>query len=223
MPDNCRRWQGFLAEHALRTRTHHTGTELAMDDDLAEHLAGCAECQAAAAEFRSIAESLSHTHANGSVLVANAAPPGLTKRITALVDDERLRHDRRRRRYAAVSAAAATLLIVVSVLALRPSASNDTPVDLVALATAEIQGEATLQPRAWGTQIHLAGTGFIPGQPYNVWLEEADGTHVAAGTFTGVRNTQVTVVLASALLPAEAVAIGISKPDGTLIVRAPLD
>lgn len=222
MPDNCRRWQGLLAEHALTTRPPHTGTDVAMDDGLADHLAGCVECQAAAAEFRSIAEALSHTDATSAGLVANAAPAGLTRRITARVDDERRRHDRRRR-YAAVSAAAATLLIVVSVLALRPSASNDTPVDRVALATAAIQGEATLQPRAWGTQIHLAGTGFIPGQPYNVWLEEADGTHVAAGTFTGVRNTQITVVLASALPPAEAVAIGISKPDGTLIVRAPLD
>jgi len=221
MPDNCRRWQGLLAEHALTTRPPHTGTDVAMDDGLADHLAGCVECQTAAAEFRSIAEALSHTDANSSVLVANAAPAGLTRRITARVDDERRRHDRRR--YAAVSAAAATLLIVVSVLALRPSASNDTPVDRVALAAAEIQGEVTLQPRAWGTQIHLAGTGFIPGQHYNVWLEEADGTHVAAGTFTGVRNTQIAVALASALPPAEAVAIGISKPDGTLIVRASLD
>lgn len=75
--------------------------------------------------------------------------------------------------------------------------------------------------RPWGTQIHLEGEGFAPGQQYNVWLE-ADDTHIPAGTFTGVANKRITVTLASALPQSQAVAIGISQSDGALIVRTPL-
>ena len=223
MRDNCTHWQDLLAEHALTTGPHRRGTDTGMNDDLAAHLAGCIECQAAASEFRSVAEALSYyTGAIDARSVATAAPAGLTARINARID-ERRRHNRRARRYAAVAGAAAAILIVVSLLAWRPFETNDTHKVQVALNAGVIPATTTLQPRAWGTQINVAGSGFTPGQPYNVWLEQADGTHVAAGTFTGVRNARITVVLASALPAVEAVAIGISKPDGTLIVRAPLD
>lgn len=222
MPDNCEHWQELIAEHALTTGPHRLGTDTGMNDDLVAHLAGCVECQAAASEFRSVAEALNYVGAIGAPSVATAAPAGLTARINARID-ERRRHHRRARRYSAVAGAAATILIVVSLLAWQPFETNDTREVQVALNAGGIQATTTLQPRAWGTQIHVAGSGFTPGQPYNVWLEQADGTHVAAGTFTGVRNALITVILASALPAVEAVAIGISKPDGTLIVRAPLD
>ena len=220
MPDNCKHWQELLAEHALTTGPQRRATDR-MNDDLVAHLAGCVECQAAASEFRSVAEALNYIGAIDTRSVATAAPSGLTARINARIDDRR-RHHRRARRYAAVAGAAATILIVVSLLAWQPFETN-TREGQVALNAGGIHATTTLQPRAWGTQIHVAGSGFTPGQPYNVWLEQADGTHVAAGTFTGVRNARITVVLASALPAVQAVAIGISKPDGTLIVRAPLD
>ena len=225
MPDNCRHWQGLLAEHALaqRARGIGIGTDSGMSDALAEHLAGCTGCQAIATEFRSTSEALAYTDAPGASLVANPTPSGLTTRIAARVDHERHRRDRRRRFVAAVTAAAAAILVVVLLATVRHPGSTDTPGERVALSAAGVHGDAILQARAWGTQIHLAGTGFTPGQKYNVWLEQADGTHIPAGTFTGVRNTQITVVFASALPSSEAVAIGISEPDGKLIVRAPLN
>ena len=226
MPDNCRHWQGLLAEHALAQRARGIGTDSGMSDALAEHLAGCAGCQAIATEFRSTSEALAYTDAPGASLVANSTPSGLTTRIAARVDHERHRRDRRdrRRRFvAAVTAVAAAILVVVLLATVRHPGSTDTPGERVALSAAGVHGDAILQARAWGTQIHLAGTGFTPGQKYNVWLEQADGTHIPAGTFTGVRNTQITVVFASALPSSEAVAIGISEPDGKLIVRAPLN
>jgi hypothetical protein len=99
----------------------------------------------------------------------------------------------------------------------------DTLGERVALSAAGVEGDATLEARAWGTQIQLAATGFIPGLHYTVWLERADGSHIAAGTFMGVRNRKLNVVLASALSSSEAIAIGISEPDGDLVVRAKLD
>ena len=223
MPDNCRHWQGLLAEHALAQRARGIGTGSGMSDALAEHLAGCPECQAIATEFRSTSEALSRTDAPGAFPVANPTPSGLTTRIAARIDHERHRRDRRRRFVGSVTAAAAAILVVVAIVAVRHPGSTDTPGERVALSAGGVHGDAALQARAWGTQIHLSGTGFTPGQTYNVWLEQADGTHSPAGTFTGVRNKQITVVLASALPSSEAVAIGISQPDGKLIVRAPLD
>jgi hypothetical protein len=86
-----------------------------------------------------------------------------------------------------------------------------------------MRGNATLQGWAWGTEIHLSVTGATPGKRYNVWLERADGGRVGAGTFIGVRNRPITVVLASAVPSSEAIALGISEPSGELVLRAPLD
>jgi anti-sigma-K factor RskA len=224
MPDNCRHWQGLLAEHALSSHGGSIEDAAAMSDELAEHVAGCAECQATAAEFRATAAALGHTTEPIAVHVANAMSSGMSSRIAARVDLERQRHRRnRRRQFVAAGAVAAAILVVVSMMAIRHHDSTEVAGEQVALTSSGVNGDATLQPQAWGTQIHLAVTGSTPGQRYNVWLERADGSRVGAGTFTGVRNTSISVVLSSALPSGEAVAIGISEPNGDLVVRAPLD
>lgn len=217
MPDNCRHWQGLLAEHVLTTDVNH-----AMSPDLAEHLAGCADCRATADEFRSTAAALTGTTAPTATPSAVPSSDDLSTRITARVDGERHRRDRRRHFVAAVTAAAAVVLIAISIAIVRQSDSNPAFSERIALSGADVHGDAQLQARDWGTQIHLAVSGVTPGQRYNVWLERADGSRVGAGTFIGVRNQQIEVVLASALPSAEAIAIGISEPDGDLVVRTPL-
>ena len=121
------------------------------------------------------------------------------------------------------SVAAAVLLIVASIVTVHQLEPTQPSGERVALSANGMQGDATLQGWAWGTQIHLSVTSATPGQRYNVWLERADGSRVGAGTFIGVRNRQITVVLASAVPSSEAVAIGISAPNGDLVVRTPLD
>jgi hypothetical protein len=222
MPDNCRHWQGLLAEHVLATRGDTIDNAPAMSDDLAEHLAGCAECQATASEFRSTTTALGHTTTPIAAHIADPISSGFSARIAARVDLERQRHNRHRR-LATAGAIAAAILLVVSMIAIRHRDSNEVAGEQVALTSSGVHGDATLQPQAWGTQIHLAITGSTPGQRYNVWLERADGSRVGAGTYTGVRNSPISVVLSSALPAAEAVAIGISEPNGDLVVRAPLD
>lgn len=222
MPENCRHWQGLLAEHILGSRRRHDGDASPMPEDLAAHLAECRECQEAAAEFRATAEALAHTTAPPA---EHPNPPsvGLSDRISARLDLARRRRDRHRR-LGAVAAVAAAMLIVVSVAIVRHHDSTQTLGERVALDADGVHGDATLQAQAWGTQIHLAVTGFIPGQHYSVWLERSDGSRVGAGSFIGVRSTQISVSLSSALPSSEAVAIGISKSDsGGVVVRAPLD
>jgi hypothetical protein len=76
MPENCRQWQGLLAEHILASRRRPDRADPAMDDDLAGHLAGCQECQAAAVEFRSSAAALAHTNASNSTPSRHRYPVG---------------------------------------------------------------------------------------------------------------------------------------------------
>lgn len=222
MPDNCRHWQGLLAEYVLASRRRVVGAAPAMGDALAEHLGGCHDCQQAAVEFRSVADALAHTTAPTAVHLVNPTSAGMSSRITARVEAARRRRDRRRR-LTAVAAVAAAIAIVVSVMVVRHHDSTEVAGERVALSAEGMQGDATLQSRSWGTQIELAVAGFIPGQHYSVWLEKADGSRVGAGTFIGVRNARITIALSSALPASEAVAIGISKTEGDVVVRAGLD
>ena len=224
MPDNCRHWQALLAEQVLAARSPagERAGDAETSADLAEHLADCVECRAIAEEFRSTAAALSGTTAPSATPVLMPTSDDLSMRITARVESERRRRDRRRHRMIAASAAAA-LLIGISFVALRQSTSDDNISDRVALSAPGVEGDVTLQPQEWGSEIHLAITGVTPGQRYNVWLERADGSRVGAGTFIGVRHNEINVALASALPPSEAIAIGISIPDGDTVVRTPLD
>ena len=222
MADNCRHWQGLLAEYVLAA-ARDDGTDPAMDDVLAEHLAGCTECQAAAVDFRATAAALARTTAQNAAPVANLISGDLPARITARVDQERHRRNRRRR-IATVSAAAALIVVVASVVALHDGRqTNDTTGEHVALSANDLHSVATLHAWEWGTQISLSVSGSTPGQHYNVWLERADGTRIGAGTFIGVRNKEFIVVLGSAVPSSEAIAIGISAPNGDLVVRSRLD
>lgn len=193
-----------------------------MPDDLVEHLATCHDCQAAAAEFRATAAALASTSTPADALSAAPTPAGLTSRIATRVDHERHRRDRRRR-LLAMSAAAALIVAGVWAVAVRGSSSTDKVGERVTLSAAGMHGDATLRAETWGTQIEISASGLTPGQRYLVWLERADGSRVGAGSFMGVRSHQITAVLASDLASAEAVAIGISDPDGHVLLRAALE
>ena len=218
MPDNCKHWQALTAEHAL-------APDHPIDAALDAHLSTCAECASTLAEFRATAAALAHaTEPRATTMSSASVPAGLEHRImTRLYDARREQRTRRTRRtvLALIGAAAAAIALVVTLASIRDPAA---PVrgDRVTLAASDVRGDATLEPRAWGTEIHLTASGFTAGQQYNLWLERADGSHVPAGTFTGVTATKLTVTLASALPTADAIAIGISRPDGTLIVRTAL-
>jgi hypothetical protein len=222
MPDNCRQWQGLLAEHILASGGRH-GHAAAMPVDLAEHLVECADCQSVAAEFRATTEALAGTTAPPVAHVVGPISRSLSDRIAAGVGLARRRRDRRRR-FAAVAGVAAALVLAVSVVVVQHHDASETVGERVALVATGVRGDATLQNWAWGTQIRLAASGFVPGRHYSVWLERADGTRVGAGSFIGIRNNQIQVSLSSALPSSEAVAIGISESDGgVVVVRAQLD
>lgn len=217
MPDNCEHWHGLIAERALHP------LDPATEADVTAHLVTCTECRALADEFAITAAALATARPAPAAPALPDAPSAeqLYTQISTRIATERNRQ-RRRSWSTGLIATAAAALITVFAINIATSTTTRTAAAHIALSNDTIDATAVLEQRAWGTQIHLEGQGFTPGQQYNVWLEQANGTHIAAGTFTGVANTRITVVLASALPQSQAIAIGVSQPDGTLIVRAPL-
>lgn len=217
MPDNCEHWHGVIAERALHPLEHAT------EADVSAHLVTCTECRALADEFSSTAAALAIARPAPTAPALHDAPSAehLYNQISTRIAIERNRQ-RRRTWSAGLVATAAAALITVFAINIATSSTTRTAAPQIALSNDTIDATAVLEQKAWGTEIHVEGQGFIPGQQYNIWLEQANGTHIPAGTFTGVTNTRITVTLASALPKAQAIAIGVSQPDGTLIVRAPL-
>ena len=219
MPDNCEYWHGLIAEQAL----HPLGP--AQEADVSAHLVTCSECRDLAGEFAITAAALATAHPGAPAPSIHDAPSPehLYTQISTRIATERNRQRRRTWSTGLLATAAAALITVFAInVATTTSSTSRTAAPHIALSNDTIDATAVLEQRAWGTQIRLEGQGFTPGQQYNVWLEQANGTHIPAGTFTGVANTRITVTLASALPQAEAIAIGVSQPDGTLIDRAPL-
>ncbi len=215
MPENCEYWHGVIAERALH------GLDPETERGVSEHLDGCAEARALADEFAATSAALSHARPEGveSTSAPAPSPERLYGQIATRLAASRTRN---RRRALAIGVAAAAVLVAMFVAAAVTSSPTRTGSRQVAIANESVNGAVTFVTRSWGTEIHLQATGFTPGQQYNVWMERADGTRVAAGTFTGITGPRVSVTLASALAQSHAVAIGISQPDGKLIVRAPL-
>lgn len=222
MPDNCEHWQGLVAVRALGT----LDTESEMT--LTAHLVTCADCRTLADEFGVTASALAHGRPENLMSAALTSttsqapsPERINAQIAARLAAERTRH-RRRTWSVGLAATAAAALIFVFVAYPTTTAPTRSSTDPIALASSTIDGNIVLEHRPWGTQIYLQAKGFTQGQQYNVWLEQIDGTRTPTGTFSGVANVQLTVALASSLPKSQAIAIGISKPDGTLIVRTPL-
>ena len=219
MPDNCEHWHGLIAERALHP------LDPTQEANVSAHLVTCSECRDLADEFAITAAALATAHPGAPAASIHDAPSPehLYTQISTRIATERNRQRRRTWSAGLIATAAAALITVFAInLATSTSSTNRTEAPHIALSNHSIDATAVLEQRAWGTQIHLEGRGFIAGQQYNVWLEQANGTHIAAGTFTGVANTRITVTLASALHQSQAIAIIVSQPDGTLIDRVPL-
>ena len=213
MPENCEYWHGVIAERAL----HGLDTEI--ERGVAEHLNECAAARALADEFTATAAALAH--ARPDRVESTSAPAPSPERLYGQIATRLAAGRTRNRRRAWVTGIAAAAVVAgMFVAAAVTSSPTRTGSQQVAIANEIVDGAVTFVNRSWGTEIHLEATGFTPGQQYNVWMERADGTRVGAGTFTGITGARVSVTLASALNESHAVAIGISQPDGKLIVRA---
>lgn len=185
------------------------------------HLDGCTSCRAELRQLQETAQLLGRIDAGR--LVAPAPPPDLRRKVLASLAVQRTRS--RRRAWLAVPAAASAAAAVV-IVALVMGQPAGTEVTFTA-APNNVQANARLQDRSWGTGIRLDVAG-LPAGPYQVWLERPDGTRLPAGSFSSPGpqdvGARLTVESAAAADRSDVVALGISRlgDDRSVVLRAPV-
>ena len=220
--DNCREWRVSLGAYALGQLPE--GERAALE----AHLEGCPECRAEAESLRGVAQLLPLADPERIFEPAPRPPAQLRERIEAVIGAERAeraaeeRARRRRRRFGfafggvAAAAVAAVLLIVVFA---GGGDSEQWPEQHVAFENVP-QGmkiTASLQPHAFGTEIHMYVSGVRSGTLCRVFLRGADGRTYSAGSFRYRWGDDSDAVLSSALDLSRTRAIGVHAGGRTFV------
>jgi hypothetical protein len=195
--NECREWRELLGAYALG---HLEGDERA---GLEAHLEGCPGCREELAALAPVARMLPHADPARFEL-APQPPPELGRRIAATIEGEKQRTQERRRRrlfgglaFGGVTAAAVAAVLFLFVFGgSGPDARQ--PVKFTDLPQG-INIYATLEPHAYGTEIHMYVHGVPSGTLCRVWLKGPRGVSYPAGTFRYRWGDDSDAVLSSAL------------------------
>jgi putative zinc finger protein len=192
MSDACREWRGDIAAMALdRLPPDERARVLA-------HVDSCADCRAELRMLEHLGRAM--THADATRLDHEPAPPPeLRDRIMMRLSDERavVRRLARRRVGRALAAVAAVVLLALGVgVMVRDDGDNGrVPFEF---ALADTSGWFTLHGNSTGTSITFTHHGLDPAAVYWLWLTDASGKRVAAGTFNGTESS-ATITMQAAL------------------------
>ncbi len=193
--DSCRDWRASLGAYSLG---HLNADERA---GLEAHLEGCPDCQAEIESLNDVAKLLAFADP-AHFGPAPKPSPELGERITATIGAERRvsrRRQRRRRFGFAASGAVAATAAVLAILVLPGGGSQ--PVQHVEFVSAppNVTIWASLEPHAFGTEIRMYVKGVRSGTLCRVFLRDARGASVSAGTFRYRWGDDSGAVLSSAL------------------------
>jgi len=194
--EDCRHWKEALGAYALG---HLAPGERA---GVEAHLEGCAACRAEADSLGSVARLLPHADP-AQFGPAPQPPPELGRRIVATIGSER-RSQRRQRRWrwglglGGAAAAAAAAVLAIFVLSGGEAGEPKQHVAFGSLPTG-VKISATLQPQAFGTEIHMYVKGIRSGTLCQVYMRGPDGREVSAGTFRYRWGADSDATLAAAL------------------------
>jgi hypothetical protein len=210
--ESCREWRESLGAYALG--------QLPPDQrpGLEAHLEGCAECRAESETLSSVAGLMALADPE-RLEQAPAAPPGLEGRVLAAIAAER-RNARRRRVRLGLALSGATAAVAAAVLALfvLPGGGEDPPrhVSFASLPPGLKIG-ATLEPRPFGTEVHVYVKGAPSGALCRVFLRARDGSRLPAGSFRYRWGDDSRATLSSALDLSRTEAIGIRVGRRTFV------
>jgi hypothetical protein len=223
--EDCRRFHGDLAALALGRLEPNSDAEVA----LRAHLDGCPNCRMEQRDLESLARLL--PLADLHHLDDEDSPSlDLPHRIAAQIERESIadlglrRQSRRRRIAAGVAALAAAVVLTLGVAALlRPdSGPADRPSTReFAIAVPGAGGTYALAANSAGTTIDVTYRGLDPQERYWLWLTDATGKRVSAGTFWGADLAEP-LVLQAALPLRDAARIWVTDAADNVILDASL-
>ncbi|HEX3609127.1 MAG TPA: zf-HC2 domain-containing protein [Solirubrobacterales bacterium] len=212
--ESCREWRESLGAYALG----HLGDE--ERTSLEAHLEGCPGCRAEAQSLLAVSRLL--PHADPAHFGPAPQPPAeLGKRIAATIGAER-RSKRRRRRFSlglglsGAAAAAAAAVLAIFVLGSGEGSGPEQRVSFRSVPTG-VTISATLQPQAFGTEIHMYVSGIRSGTLCRVYMRGPAGADVSAGTFRYRWGGDASAVLSAALDLSRAKAIVVHAGSRTFV------
>jgi hypothetical protein len=211
--DHNREWRESLGAYALG---HLPEDERA---GLEAHLEGCPECRSELESLESIARLLPLADPE-RIGTEPSLPRGLGDRVMASIAGERKVSRRRRRGFGfalgGVAAAAAAAVLAIFVLS---GGSDEAPAQHITFTElpAKMKIGARLEPRPFGTEVHVYVNGVRSGELCRVFLKAKDGTRLSAGSFRYRWGDDSQATLSSGLDLARTEAIGIRVGDRTFV------
>jgi anti-sigma factor RsiW len=213
--ERCREWRESLGAYALG---HLPAEERAAVE---AHLQGCPECRAEAESLEAMSQLLSRADP-ARFGPAPSPPAGLDERIAARIEDERRGKRRRRARLGlALSGGAAAVAIVLAAIFVGVGGDGAAPARHVSFGSlpAGMEIGATLEPHAYGTEVHVYVSGAPSGALCRVFLRSREGARLPAGSFRYRWGEDSLAVLSSALDLSRAEAIGVRVGARTFVAR----
>jgi len=220
--DDHRDWKLSLGAYALG--------DLPADERaaLAAHLEGCAECRAELRSLEGVAALLPLADPARIEQPALRPPADLGARIEAQIAAESSREGREKRRrrlrlWAGGAVATAAVAAVLALIVLPIGGGENSPAQEVHFGSVPngVSIKATLEPHAFGTEIHMYVSGISSGTLCRVFLRDADGKTFSAGSFRYRFGDDSEAELSSALDLSQAAAIGVHAGGRTF--TAPVD
>ncbi len=212
--ERCREWRESLGAHALGQLPEEERAALEA------HLEGCAECRAELESLAGVARLLpladpAHFDA------APSPPPALANRVVSTIRAERRSRRRRRLRFSfAFGGATAALATAALALFILPGGSQSgAPEQHVSFASLPpgLHIAATLEPHAYGTEIHMYVKGAPSGTLCRVFVRGPSGERQSAGSFRYRWGDDSDAVLSAALDLSRTRAIGVRVGTRTFV------
>ena len=193
--ESCREWRESLGAYALDQLPDEERVPLEA------HLEGCPGCRAEIEALSATARLL--PLADPDLFGSAPTPPAsLGERIAATIATERRATQRRRRRFGlalgGATAAAAAAVLAIFVLPGGEQAGPEQHVTFHSLPPG-MKIAAKLEPRSFGTEIHMYVKGVNSGTLCRVYLRRPNGTELSAGSFRYRWGDDDNAVLSSAL------------------------
>jgi anti-sigma factor RsiW len=211
MSDACREWRGDIAALALG--------RLLPDERVrvVAHCDACADCRAELVMLEHLGRAM--THADATRLDHEPAPPPeLRDRIITRLHSEREvnRRRTRRRMQRTIAAIAAAVVMALGIGVAVHESGGGHAIQFAATSPAA-HGSFALHRNSTGTAITFTQEGLDPDEVYWLWLTDASGKRVAAGTFSGT-STATTVTMQAALPIDRVVRVWVTDQDDATVL-----
>jgi hypothetical protein len=151
----------------------------------------------------------------------DATPPAeLPARIIAEVHAERGRR-RRQRVTRVVGIAASALLVAMVAVVLVLARDSSEGLTQFAVTAPGVEGKYSVAANDQGTEVHLKYRGLDSDDTYWLWLTDASGKRVSAGTFRG--GGEHTITMQSALPTENATRIWVTDAHDAVLLDSQLE